>query len=120
MTRIELPCFIFSSSNGKLVTTNQVNYSYSNVLKKNDIVNKDVYGKVNLHSLRHTYATRLIESGIPAHVVQKELGHSDVSITMNIYCSVFDKFRKEHLATARDYMLKNNLSMRCHIGCQAT
>lgn len=111
--------FIFSSSNGKLVTTNQVNYSYAKALKDNGIVDNSEYGKVNLHSLRHTYATRLIESGVPAHVVQKELGHSDISITMNIYCSVFDKYREKHLETARNYMLKNNISIRGLLGCQA-
>ena len=52
---------IFASSVDKLVTTNQVNYQYANTLKKYDILDKSVYGKVDLHSLRHTYATRCIE-----------------------------------------------------------
>ena len=28
--------------------------------------------------LRHTYATRMIEAGIPAEVLQKLLGHKDI------------------------------------------
>lgn len=110
---------IFLSSNGNIITTNQVNESYSSVLKKYNIVDHGVYGKVDLHSLRHSYATRCIEASMPAKVLQGLLGHSDISITLDTYCSVFDKYRNEHLDTVREYMKNNNLSISCQIGCQA-
>ena len=56
------------------------------------------------HILRHTFATRCIESGMPAVVLAKFLGHTDVSITLNAYTSVFDKFKIEHFQKATDYM----------------
>lgn len=102
---------LFKSSNDKLVTTMQVNYSYTKVMKDYQIVDSTVFGKVDLHSLRHTYATRCIESGMPAKVLQKILGHSDISITLNVYCSVFEKYRNEHLAIADEYMKANNLAI---------
>lgn len=102
---------LFMSSNHNLVTTNQVNYSYSAALKSFGIVDKTVYGRVDLHSLRHTYTTRCIESGMPAKVLQKILGHMDINITLNTYCSVFEKFRNEHLAVADEYMKANNLQI---------
>ncbi len=37
------------------------------------------------HALRHTFATRLIEKGVDVKTVSKLLGHSDVTITYNIY-----------------------------------
>jgi integrase len=40
---------------------------------------------VSFHALRHTYATRLIESGADVKTVSKLLGHSDVIITLNTY-----------------------------------
>ena len=70
-----------------------------------------MYGRVDLHSLRHTYATRCIESGMPAKVLQKLLGHTDINITLNVYCSVFEKFKNEHLAIADEYMKSNNLQI---------
>ena len=102
---------LFKSSNNKLVTTMQVNYSYTKAMKDYHIIDSNVFGKVDLHSLRHTYATRCIESGMPAKVLQKILGHSDISITLNIYCSVFEKYRNEHLAIADEYMRSNNLAI---------
>ena len=57
---------LFTSSNGKYVTTNQVNSQFANVIKKHHILDDSIDGKVSLHSLRHTYATRCIESGMSA------------------------------------------------------
>ncbi len=102
---------IFKSSNGNLVTTNQVNYQYANLLKKYNIIDKSVYGKVDLHSLRHTYATRCIESGMPAKVLQKVLGHANIKITLDTYCDVFDRFSDENTSVADTYMSNNNLAI---------
>ena len=102
---------LFKSTTDKLITTNQVNSSYSKAVEDFEILDHSVYGKVDLHSLRHTYATRCIESGMPAKVLQKLLGHTDINITLNTYCSVFEKYRNEHLAVANEYMKTNNLAI---------
>lgn len=70
-----------------------------------------MYGKVDLHSLRHTYATRCIESGMPAKVLQSVLGHTDISITLDTYCDVFKKYSNENISIADEYMSKNNLKI---------
>lgn len=59
---------------------------------------------VNTHMLRHTYATRCIEAGVPAEVLQKLLGHKDISITINTYTTIFDKYKKDSLESYITYM----------------
>ena len=43
------------------------------------------------HSLRHTFATRCIEAGVPALVLKKWMGHTNIHITLDTYSDVFDK-----------------------------
>lgn len=41
--------------------------------------------KLNPHMLRHWYATTLIENGVALSVVQRQMRHSDVSVTLRTY-----------------------------------
>ena len=43
---------------------------------------------INLHALRHSFATRCFEADIPAKTVQMLLGHSAIKITLDLYTHV--------------------------------
>lgn len=68
------------------VSASQVNCAFKRLCAKTDIDDEE---GINIHMLRHTFATRCIESGIPAEVLQKWLGHRDIKTTINTYCDIF-------------------------------
>ncbi len=64
---------------------------------------------ISSHSLRHTYGTRCIEAGMRAVALQRLMGHSDVSITLNTYTSVFNKYKEAELEKVNNYYMNNEI-----------
>lgn len=113
---------LFCHSNGSVIAPSTINTQFKKICKNAGIkvitVKKkkgiDLEGKpkyvnyhtstVNTHMLRHTYATRCIEAGIPAPVLQKLLGHKDISITINTYTTIFNKFKEDALNNYINYI----------------
>lgn len=62
---------------------------------------------ITTHVLRHTYATRCIEAGMSAVVLQRLMGHTDIKITLNTYTSVFNDYKESELNKVAKYLNKN-------------
>lgn len=77
-------------------------YDYWNPIKKNtacEIMKKysdaiDIGKRITIHTLRHSYATRLLESWLNIREIQELLGHSDIQTTEN-YCHVLKSNLKQ-------------------------
>ena len=54
--------------------------------------------------LRHTFATRCIESGMQAVTLLRILGHKNISITLNTYTDVFNKFKQKEVNKLDSYL----------------
>lgn len=99
---------LFCNSYKQCISTDTVNMMFKCFCKDNNI-SKGF--DVHQHMLRHTFATRCIEAGMPASVLAKIMGHANVATTLNVYCEVFDKFKKEHLDMSFEYLEKQGLTI---------
>ena len=63
-----------------------------------------------MHALRHTYATRAIESGMQPKTLQKLLGHSSLKMTMDRYVHVTDDSMEMGIKLFEQGQLENGLA----------
>lgn len=63
---------------------------------------------IGLHDLRHTSATLLINAGVHAKVISERFGHSDISITMDVYGHVMQKTDKKAANKLNDIFAKES------------
>lgn len=77
------PCtsceYVVCSRNGKQLQPRAYQKAFENVLKKLKIKH---YG---FHSLRHTFATRLLENKVDIKTISELMGHASPTITLNRY-----------------------------------
>ena len=80
---------LFLNNHGIGITRHGFNYILKNILK-----DKDINNKITPHSLRHTFATDLLNNGADLRSIQELLGHSDLTTT-RIYTHVINSKLKE-------------------------
>lgn len=74
-------------------------------LSKNPSIKEDeLLPNFSCHSLRHTFTTRLIESGMNVKVIQETLGHSDIQTTLDIYADVTKELKQEQFDQFDDFL----------------
>lgn len=72
------------------------------IKEKCNSIQEEKLPDITPHVLRHTYCTRLVRMGVNPKTVQYLMGHSDVTITLNIYTH-------EDCDNAREELKKNNM-----------
>lgn len=81
------PEMVFTSATGNYKDRSCLNTSFKRLLKGSE------FEFMTLHKLRHTNATLLVNNGIDLKIVSEHLGHSDISVTADIYAAVLDNSR---------------------------
>ena len=62
------------------------------------IVERAGVRRVSFHSLRHTHASQLLNDGVHVKVVSERLGHSTISITLDIYAHTIPNMQADAAA----------------------
>ena len=69
--------YLFEGNDGKAYSQRGAQWAISQAVKKAGIVKE-----VSLHTLRHTYATHLLEQGVNILTIKDLLGHAHIDTTM--------------------------------------
>lgn len=59
----------------------------------------DIHGPYTIHSLRHTFATDLLNAGVPITTLQELMGHVNISVTLR-YARVSDATKRQQYFAA--------------------
>ena len=87
---------VFTKQNGKPLTGDALQQLWKSFRRaldiemgaevyRNQIVESKLAEDLTLYCLRHTFCTDLERAGVPINVAKELMGHSDISVTANIY-----------------------------------
>lgn len=77
--------FLFLDNKGKPMLSYQWEKKFQHSVQKYNKTYKIELPTITPHVCRHTYCTNMAKSGISVKTLQYLMGHSDISVTMNVY-----------------------------------
>jgi len=105
--------FVFRNRTGGLLCAHNVNRAITRILNEYNSVEQSQAQQENrkpepiphfsAHNLRHTFCTRLCEKESNMAVIQKIMGHSDISTTMGVY----NHISQERLSTVLPHIIQD-------------
>ena len=113
--------FIFVNRDGNMQHQGTLNKALKRIMRdcNDEILDKHgadsnpvLLPPFSCHNLRHTFATRLCESGINVKVIQDILGHADIGTTMDIYVDVTKEIKNREIAAYESYLKEQTTSER--------
>ena len=79
--------YVLATSKGKRVTPRNIDRMFRSILRCCNIK------ETGIHTLRHTFASRLFAKGVDVKIVSELLGHADVGITYDTYIHLIQEQR---------------------------
>lgn len=93
---------VFATEIGRLIDPGNFNRTFERMIKRAGIEH------ANLHSLRHTFATRSLEAGMNIKIVQELMGHSSMSVTADVYSHVLVEQKVEEMKKLDNVFVSNS------------
>lgn len=86
--------YVFISMKGEQLTSRGIQYILNEQVKRSGLTNT-----VHPHTLRHSFATHLLDGGCDLRVVQELLGHSSLSTTQIYVHTTTNKLKESYFKT---------------------
>jgi len=111
--------FIFCNRFGEVLNLGVINKALRRIMRD---CNEEVWEKhdsdempvllprFSCHTFRHTFTTRMCESGMNIKVIQGILGHADISTTMNIYVHITKELEQVAIDDFTKYLREKMIS----------
>lgn len=103
--------YLFPRKDGSPVKQDTFRRNLNELAYNENIVDKN--GEIfrfHSHAFRHTVGTKMINSGVPQHIVQKFLGHESPEMTSR-YAHIFDETMKKEFRKFRETLVSNQGSI---------
>ncbi|MCD8362329.1 MAG: site-specific integrase [Lachnospiraceae bacterium] len=88
--------YLFCNEVGEALSRKRVQNEIDRITKRITAAGHD-FPHITSHVFRHTFATRAIEAGMQPQVLKTILGHSSLSMTMDLYSHVLPETRAEEM-----------------------
>ncbi|MBA4550022.1 site-specific integrase [Thermoactinomyces intermedius] len=89
---------IFCKDDGSPYNLDYVSRDFGRLVRKHNLP------PIRFHDLRHTHATLLLQQGEHPKIVSERLGHSTITITMDLYSHVLPNMQKEAAQKLDDHL----------------
>lgn len=80
--------FLYFDKDGKITYSLHWEHYFKRIVEKYNSIYKVQMPKVTPHVCRHTYCSNMAKSGMNPKTLQYLMGHSDISVTLNVYTRV--------------------------------
>nr|WP_236871296.1 tyrosine-type recombinase/integrase [Brevibacillus laterosporus] len=89
---------VLCRNDGNFIPKSSLFNAFSRILHKANIPS------LPIHSLRHTHAVLLLETGTDMKYVQERLGHGSIQITSDVYAHISKKIESDNMGKFENYM----------------
>lgn len=110
--------FVFVNRFGNAQHQGTLNKALRRIIRdcNDEILLRDPNAKVLLpkfscHTLRHTFATRMVENDMNPKALQAIMGHKDIETTMNIYADATKGFKKQQMEKVAKAMKEKSVAI---------
>ncbi|WP_374701184.1 tyrosine-type recombinase/integrase [Thalassobacillus sp. C254] len=92
---------VISTADGKPIRPDNLRRHFLRLIELADVP------RIRFHDLRHTHATLLLQMGEHPKIVSERLGHSKVSVTLDVYSHVIPDMQKRTADAFEKSMLES-------------